>query len=460
MKIILLLLALVSGVCSAQTFQVNNLTVNGNQTTTGTSSFTGQSTFTLSPTIPTPATGDNSTKGATTAFISAIPGCKSVINYGGDNTGTNDNTTAFLSAISASPSGKACVYFPPGTYIFSGNVSYLLPSTTAQLTIIGVGAGQSILKWAGGGGLSITMPGGSGNAVHIRDLSFLTGSAGGGNPAINLVNATNTVGPQPTEWSDISNVSIHGSDGYGATNYWATGINVSSWSEINFINDTIVASGNGGSLAGYSGQGVGIFLAGNTGTSAPPPAVGYNIQNSQLNYVGTAIDIGTEVQGITVTNTGITGGKVGIYCPFGQTADDQLILTGSQINVSDQALNLNNMGDTLLSANLFLGPQNSTIAQLNNVGVLSVVGNSFHAISTTGTNGLVISSTTLHYPSTISGNTFLNFGGTAVILQAGSNNVNVQSNSYSGNTFNTNNASGAACPATSTANCLGTSSTP
>jgi len=49
----------------------DNFTVGGNLSVTGTSAFTGVSTFTASPVVPTATPGDNTTKAANTAFVTA-----------------------------------------------------------------------------------------------------------------------------------------------------------------------------------------------------------------------------------------------------------------------------------------------------------------------------------------------------------------------------------------------------
>jgi microcystin-dependent protein len=71
-----------TGFYSAQTGSAGNFTVNGNLTVTGNQadvgsfsaasiSVSGAATFATSPTAPTPTTGDNTTKVATTAFVNA-----------------------------------------------------------------------------------------------------------------------------------------------------------------------------------------------------------------------------------------------------------------------------------------------------------------------------------------------------------------------------------------------------
>jgi len=184
-RILLIALALISGICSAQTFKVQNLDVLGTSTLTGLASFTvrpqfngntpwdsgnfnpsiylttaaaastyapiasptftgtvtipagasisgyaplASPAFTGTPTAPNPTTGTNNTQLATMHAIVAHAPCQSIIDYGGDNGGVVDNTAALAADIAAQPAGKVCVYFPAGTYAFSSANTYTIPA--------------------------------------------------------------------------------------------------------------------------------------------------------------------------------------------------------------------------------------------------------------------------------------------------------------------------------------------
>lgn len=370
----------------------------------------------------------------------ATNACQNVLDYGADPTATNSSDSAVASAIAAGPSGQACIYFPAGTYKFSSQIAYTLPGTTAGITIKGDGPTLSILKWAANGGIEIIMPGGAGNNAHVRDLSILAGAAGTGNAGLQFVNATNNSAPQPSEASDVTNVSFHGSDGYAQTYYWPEAILVASWSNINFTNVIAYGGGGGGDLSGYSGQGVGIDFTGSSGSSAPPQGTAYNVSNSFFNYLLYGIFYSDWVQGVTVNQTNFTGGKYGIYVGTPDQGQDQLTIIGSQFNESDAGIQ-DNVGTPglMIIGNYFLIPTPTG----SNSGILlastyeaTVSNNVFQRIgsSATNTNGLTIG-TNIYAGAMVTGNVFTGLGA-GIFLESGSSGHNVQSNSYHSNSSN------------------------
>lgn len=489
-RLLLIALALVSGACSAQTFKVQNLDVLGTSTLTGLASFAVRPTFngntpwdsgnlntsifapvnsptftgtvtipsgasiagyaplaspalTGAPTAPTAATGTNTTQLATTAFVASHSTCQSIMDHGGNNGGVVDNSTALLATVAAGPTGSPCVFFPPGAYAFSGNVTITLANTASTISLLGSGNVATSLIWPSGGGLTITMPGGSKNAAHIRDMSLLSGVAGGGN-GIFLNNATAGAQTAPIENSDITNVSLHGSDGYGQSDYWNTGILVQSWSSILFNNIQVYGAVTGSDLAGYCGSGTGIDMVGNTGSGSNPPlGVIYNITGSQFNCLLTGINNGVFAQGITINQSNFVANRNGITTSTG-SGSTQITVMGSQFNVSDNAI-LDTVGvpDFQIIGNTFLVPVNtftgsSAAISLQPVFSAQIVGNAFYVLTGSppgaGTFGVIVASNS-YVGAVITGNSFANFA-TAIQLTAASSGNNVQSNIYSHNTTN------------------------
>ena len=479
-KIICSLLLFCASVAQAQTFPVNNLLVNG------TATFVGQAAFQVSPTGPTPNPADNSTKLATTAFVTngfiplptlaglapiaspvftGVPAaptaaigtnstqlattsfiaqhspCPSIMDHGGINTGTGDNTSAFNATIAVN-SQAGCVFFPAGTYSFAGQIGETLPSSTASLMILGAGVGATTLQWsAGGGGIAVVMPGGRGNSIHFRDFSMLTGVAGGGT-AISLGNTTNGSQTQPTENSDITNVSIHGLDGYGLTDYWTTGININAWSAVNLVGIQVYGAVGGGDLLGYCGSGTGVIVQGGTGTiSTPPIGVIYNIQSSQFNCLNVGVANGNNSQGVTISQSNFTAAK-NCITTLGVSGLTQETIIGNQFNCSDSAY-VDNVGlaDLAIIGNTILVPNQSQTHSNSGISLLGVfsaqiTGNSFYSFSnsTNGSIGVVVGLTEgSSMGAVISGNTFMHFV-TAVALNPNSTFNNVQGNLYSNNT--------------------------
>jgi hypothetical protein len=393
-----------------------------------------------SATAPTLAVGTNTTGVATSAFVAAHDPCPSILDYGGSNAGSIDNTTAFANTIAASPSGQACVYFPAGKYAFASAITYAFPSATSTLIIEGASAETTQLVWSAGGGLTLSLDG-TYTSFHVRNLTLATGTTGSGTALTVNEQSGAQVNPGNQALSDVTNVSIRGSDAYAATHYWTTGIYVSQVSQINFEGVNIF----GPSAVGGSGVSL-------NGASAAATTV-FNFHSCVFNYLTTGISYGTYVQGVTVNQSNFTGGAIGINVAASESGLDQLAVTGSQFENTSVGISASSyVPDSLIENNLFIVPAGAIAVQLSTSGLFSMVGNSIHGLSTSSTNGFVIANS--QFGGAITGNSIYNVG-TGIYLQSTSNGVNVQSNVYHGNSANVVNSGGAVCPATASGNCLG-----
>lgn len=421
-RILLIAIALISGVCSAQTFKVQNLAV------LGTSTLTGATAIAVSPTMPTPTVGDNSTKGATTAFVANHSPCQSILDYGGDNTGARNNDAALTALFAAEPVGQKCVYFAPGKFKFASPVSYTTVNTIESVTILGAGADLTELTWASGNGITINYLGPL-NSAHVRDMTITTGTAGGGT-GLNLnQTAASIPNPANTALSDVIGVVFRGADGYVVSDYWTTAINVFGVSNINFFG--CVFDGN----AAFGGNGTGISISGSPSLNP----VAFNITSCVFNWNTIGLDYGTYTQGVSVSQSNFTGGTYGIAALAGALNLDQLTVQGSQFNQTTADILLTaNIPNLMVIGNEFIVQTNAVGISLPQGGIYSIIGNTLVKNGgATSTNGIVINNSTS--PGVVSGNVFLNLT-TAVNLQAGSTGVNVQANAYVGNTNNVVNA--------------------
>ena len=93
--------------------------------------------------------------------------------------------------------------------------------------------------------------------------------------------------------------------------------------------------------------------------------------------------------------------------------------------------------ETQISNCLFIQPANSTAINLVANAQFTLTGNEISALSPTGTTGISIG--TSISIGTLIGNVFTGFA-TGLHLQAGSSNVNVQENTFAGNTTALSNA--------------------
>lgn len=466
--LILLFSGLFSGVLLAQTFPVQNLQVNGSANFSGnanfasTSSFTGQSSFSVrplfagntpydtgnlpsvlgsyapltspglngTPQTPTAPVGTNTTQIASTAFVVSHDPCPSILDYGGNNTGAGSNNAAFSTAISASPTGQACVYFPAGSYAFAATAAFTFPSNVASITIEGAGAESTQLLWGSTTGIQINYIGPL-NSAHIRDLAVLTTGTPAGNGILLNQTAASSLNPANSALSDVTNVTVRGADTYVGVDYWTIGVDVVGVSNINFIGVMVV----GKNIS--PPQGIGVQVA---GTALLPPVV-FNLTDCTLNNLQFGFVYGNYVQGVTISQSNFTFDTTGVFVPGSLTGLDQLVITASQFGMPSSAstgVSLNSwVPFTMISNNLFfVNGTDSGVFGMS--GLLTVTGNTFHG-NGAAANGVVINSTNAGNASIIAGNVF-NGLGSGVFLQAGSSLVNVQSNAYSSNTANVTNS--------------------
>jgi hypothetical protein len=375
-----------------------------------------------SATATTQGRGTNDTHVATTEFVVSHSPIQNILDYGGDATGTNDNSTAFAAALAAGIGNHPSVFFPPGIYKFSGNVAYTLPNSTAAVSILGAGAEVTQLYWPAGGGMTLTEIS-QFNSVHVRDLSFLTGTTATGT-AINIIQSQATVtNPALTAASDITNVVIRGFDGYQQTDYWATGIVINGASVFTFTN-VLIASDS----TSAHGSGVNVF-----GASLVIPVV-FNFIACNFLGLNQGVIYGNFAQGFAFSQCNFTFGVNGIIAPNGLTGLDQLVVANSQFGylTGNGIVTASGVPNTQILGCLFIEPDNSNGINLQIAGLFSIIGNTFAAVSASpsGNAAISIGTTVNSWPGVISGNVFKDQAAFSIQLLAASNHVNVQSNVY------------------------------
>ena len=358
--------------------------------------------------------------GATGAYFKpTVADCANILQYGGDRTGTNDNTAAFAAAVAASQSGKICVYLPSGTYQFNSQQVVTLSGSSprASVTIRGDGSEVTVLEFSSGtSGLSVQLNSAF-HSFHIQDMSIL--SEGTTNVAgIQITqNASPVSNPANSPISDITSVTLRGSDGYGATNYWLTGINVTNASFINFVNDNVV-----GPLAT---TGTGVNLA---GTSSDIGVV-YNFWGFNSIYSNVGLFYGSYIQGVSITGSNFTGDNYGIATPASANGLAQLSVSSSQFNNNIAGFNLQTTPDgvQIVGNDFYLPIAGATGINLAAALPASIVGNTFHGLSTgqTGIGVLSFASAGVY----IGGNVFRNMAA-GINLTASSQYVTVGPNIF------------------------------
>lgn len=381
-------------------------------------------------TTSTPTPGANALRPRVASGPSTSSGvCLMADSYGADPTGSVDSASALNSALAALSGAGGCIQFGPGHYKFLSSVSFTYPSASVPFNVSIYGASQeaTILDWPSSNGLNFSLQSPR-HTFNLVSLTIATGNTG----SYTGFAANNSVQLGNFGQNNIDQVTFRGDDGNGLTDFWYNSVNLAGVSNVRFDGDLFYGSGNGG--------GNGIVLNGVASGSAKYGIV-FNIDNSGFFNQGIGLFYGSYIQGVQIANSNFTNGVTGIYSPSGaQGVLSELSVTNSQFNTSNNQINLNTPIDQVSVTNslFYVQPSNSGILCQLCAG-LSAVGNNFSYTGSakSGQNGIVVGTNSL--PGAITGNTFMGLT-TAVWLQAGASQVNVQSNAYLNNSTNVANS--------------------
>ena len=405
--------------------------------------------FSNSPVAPTPATTDNSTNVATTAYVTAkfATQCTNVLNVGFVGNGSTDNLSAWNSLMSAM-SSSGCVYFPAGDYYFSAPASVTIPSYK-NLKIVGDGTSTTKLDFASGSsGLLVSQ---TNNTAIVTANNFSITARGTSLSTIgfkiSLTSNTGSVGGSALS-SNITNIEIRGNDGAGSAYFFGTGFQAFGSRYINLINVHVFGGGTC-SLFGTSGS-YGCWVNNNAtgfnfGGTSTFVAVQFNLVNCAADFFTYPIYVADYTEGVILTNFATLSSIYAIFQPSGNTHIlDQMTVVGGNFNtiygINLQSKNINSqfIGNTFLIA-----PTNSYAT--NPFGAViycvlcTVTGNSFQSISGAPSSNAGIVFLSSSQSNVITGNTFWTLSN-AVAYQASANNNIQATNVFSGNTTNTSNA--------------------
>jgi len=279
-----------------------------------------------------------------------------VLRYGADPMGVADSTLAIQAALNLAILINGTVVIPQGSYRLTSQIVATMPTATSSVSIIGAGAEGTRLTWAAGQGLQINYIAAS-NSVHVRDLSFLIGVVGT-RPQRGLVLnqiADNISNPALTALSDVTNCVFRGSDGYGMTFHWQSGLYIQSVSNVNITNDNF-SGANSPSTAG-----VGITL---TGASTTAIGVVYIVLGSTFTDLSLGIDYLSIVQGVTVSQSNFTGTLTAIQVPSPATNDKEVQqqrgeLQSQELTIKAQAAEIRSLKQMMVKVQSALFRQQS-----------------------------------------------------------------------------------------------------
>jgi len=353
------------------------------------------------------------------AFINIADYFTSIPPTPGDNAGVSDCAPALNQALAAaSLKTSAVIYFPPGTYKFLSAISYSLPSGTSSIAFFGAGIDVTTLTWPNaGGGIALSLSSAQ-QSFHLRDLTLTTSQAGGGT----AFSATNSVSLGNFAGSDIDNLVLSGADRAGLTNFWTTGISLTTVSDVEIQNLTVF-----GNAAGN--QCTGVALSGGAGFQIVPDILDSNFFSTNI-----GIDIGTGVQGLTVSNCNFTNGTTGIRTVGALTGLEQLSVVDSQFNVLGDGI-VTTTAITMLTVEgcLFFCPPTHSGINLVSASFSVIANNNFQGFPPAGNGiGVTIGTSVANSTCIINGNNITNLA-TGLSLAAGSALVSVQGNVF---TFN------------------------
>ena len=295
--------------------------------------------------------------------------CPNILDYGGDATGTVDNSVAFAATAAVNVS-TPCVFFPPGIFKFSSSVSYTFPSASqVSLSIIGSGQDTTELYWPSGGGLNINWLSHL-NSTQISGMTFKAGIAHAGT-ALTFSRTTGAAGTSADPPSTIENVTFGSLSTGGPA--WDTMVKETSIVAVDFVNDWYSGDLN------YS---VGVDLEGTSGLPSPV----HNFSGNGFYCLNKGIIYGTYVQGVTVSGgSNFTCGNIGIWMPSTDTGMDQLTVSGSQFEVAQHAI-YDQVGLPALTVNnnLFITDTSGSDG-INGCGAqVAISGNQFQAGTASG----------------------------------------------------------------------------
>jgi len=253
----------------------------------------------------------------------------SILDFGGDNTGTNDNSAALSAALASFVGYKLLIFFPPGKYKFNSQVTLTMPNSASgsqatafmsSITLLGMGADVTELYWPTGSGLSVVFSSQQ-HSIHVRDLSFTTGAQNSGN-AITLTQNYPYFGTFVAQ-SDFTNVTFRGADGYAYSGgaggkYWTQGVNISNVSDIIFQGCNFYGNSNGNVGTGIylSSPGAGTFVSATEGLSSSfTIASVITIEKCNFSFIAIGVYYGANIQTVTIANSFFGNGQNAVVCP-------------------------------------------------------------------------------------------------------------------------------------------------
>jgi hypothetical protein len=344
------------------------------------------------------------------------------IKWFGANPTVADCTSAYLAALASLSGSGGAIYFPHGVYTFLSSASFTYPSGQFAVTVFGDGQDATILQWITTSGLAFVASSPV-HTINIHDMTLSTAGAGGSSTGLSL---TNSIQGGNFGQNNLTRLTLRGSDGGAAANFWNTGISIIGWG--NFAHEACVFYGPNG-----AGSGIGIAVAGQT-TGAFKYSLIHNFTACSWFTLAEGINYGTYVQGVSVSQCNFTNGTTDIYLPAGAVGCVQLTVVGSQFAGSGTRILLNgalaamNLADNLI----FVAGSQIGVAINGTYGQFSITGNTFSGMSNNANFGIVVATT--GYTCVVTGNVFYGLANGISLQGATTGGWIVALNNYAGTT--------------------------
>ncbi|MFB9983041.1 hypothetical protein ACFSQQ_28600 [Mesorhizobium kowhaii] len=326
------------------------------------------------------------------------------------------DTTILTNAIAALAAGGELI-LPPGKFFAESQIT-LTGTVRKGITIRGAGKDATELVWANNtNGLVISLV--NEQVINMSDIAFKSAVAMTGLNAALSISGAGTSGSSMS--SNLSRLAFTGSGAFPYTTGFAVGMNLNSLSFVS-LDDIDVFGGTYKPAIGihmYGGVGHIPIVADISKCRFVNPDIGILYDNYQ--------------QGVTINQCNFVGGEVGITVPPNavSTGLAQLVVSNSQFNTTLNQINIQtSIVGVWISNSYFVVPPDQIGVNVNLARYCHVHHNTFfNPTGVKGGKGVNVTANTSGYPSNIIGNLYgsLDFGN---VFQAGANNWNVQSNSY------------------------------
>jgi hypothetical protein len=330
----------------------------------------------ITPSATTPATTDNSTNIATTAYANAILPCKSALNLAFVGDGATNNATAwsnFAATVSSNPGTSYCIQFPAGIFL-SNSAAALTLAVNQNLTILGAGRGATWLEFSGAAGMTIAgtrSSASNGSTFAFKNFSFATTGIGTGTAL--SANQHNLAGDSPQP-SVLDNIGWRGAA--IASQYWGTASIFTDWPNIQMLNIATWGKLNTTVAEGHNFVG---------SASSTVPTV-FNITNGISFFLDKDVTMSGYAQGLSVSQYISTGNNYGVTCNM-TIMEPMCNIYNSQFNTIRGDVVWNNVANGIISTTYFTqGFFSGAVAgdaMINGTGMADsvIVGNTFAGTS-------------------------------------------------------------------------------